>query len=337
MLAVASLPVNPFATSDQPVEVRSGILNNDPYPDLATLSASGELTVALNGGDDTWSSIQTTNLGLGPLNGMELARLDADVDSDLIVQGPDAISVLHNDATGQFSIAQTIDAPVAGSFAPSDGGHVGLAISPLDQDFILDAVAPVPGLDEVLVLLGLDAGTFSPPVYYPSGGSEPVVVAVGNLIGNVFPDIAIGHSDGTLSFLEGAGDGTFIPRTDLTISGLGTITGLTIEDFDGDGDFDLAVAGTDQVNLLLNDNDALSVSPIENGGFSAALTGWETEITGHAAGATPGAVNALGGFARIVPGVGSADVHRAAVAGDDFGRDRFARIGRSCRWRTGCV
>lgn len=299
MLAVASPPDEPFFAGDQPLEVRAGILNGDPHLDLATISASGDLTIALNGGDDTWSSVQTNPLGLGALHGMQMERLDADVDSDLVVQGPDALFVLNNDGDGNFTLAQTIQATVPGVFAPSDGGRVGLAIAPLNQDFVPDAVAPVPGSDQVLVALGLGNGTLGTPTLYSSGGDEPVAVAVGNLVGNVLPDIAVGHADGTVTYLEGTGDGNFALRGDLTVTGLGSISDLTAEDFDGDGDLDLAVAGGDSVRLLLNDDDAVTDSPITNGDFSAALTGWETEIVGHAAGATPGRVSALGGFAQF--------------------------------------
>ena len=84
-------------------QVLAGILNID----LATLGSGGQLTVALNGGDDTWASIQTTDLGVGSLNGMELGRFDPDGDSDLIVQGSDAISVFDNDGNAQFSLSQS--------------------------------------------------------------------------------------------------------------------------------------------------------------------------------------------------------------------------------------
>ena len=77
--------------------------------------------------------------------------------------------------------------------------------------------------------------------------------------------LAVVHRDGTVTFLEGAGDGTFQFHSNSTVTGLGTIADLTAADLDGDGDMDLAVSGTDQVNLLLNDDDPLTASPIVNG------------------------------------------------------------------------
>jgi hypothetical protein len=96
--------------------------------------------------------------------------------------------------------------------------------------------------------------------------------------------LAVAHADGTLTLLEGDGQATFQPRPESTVTGLGTIADLTAADLDGDGDTDLAVSGTSQLTLLLNDNDLLTTSPLANGDFSQGLTGWQTHIVGHAPG-----------------------------------------------------
>ena len=51
--------------------------------------------------------------------------------------------------------------------------------------------------------------------------------------------------------------------------------------------------------LILNDHELLTVGPIVNGDFSAALAGWDTEVLGHTPGAVAGNVNALGGFVLL--------------------------------------
>ncbi len=77
-----------LATVDNPLVARLGQLNNDPTQDLAIVSTEGQLTVATNGGDDTWQTRQTTDLGTGPLVGMELSLVDDDLFADLILQAP---------------------------------------------------------------------------------------------------------------------------------------------------------------------------------------------------------------------------------------------------------
>ena len=78
----------------------------------------------------------------------------------------------------------------------------------------------------------------------------------------------------------------------MTVTGLGVITDLAAADFDGDGETELAVSGTDRVTVLRNGLDLLTSSPITNGDFSAGLTGWTTD----------GPVSAGGGFAQLLEG-----------------------------------
>src|SRR5687767_201609 len=90
LLALTTAPDQPLLAENTPLDVRLGFLNQDTHQDLAALNEDGSLTVAFNGGDDQWLSAQTIPLGLGTLHGMELAPVDDDALSDLIVQGPDA-------------------------------------------------------------------------------------------------------------------------------------------------------------------------------------------------------------------------------------------------------
>lgn len=230
---------------------------------------------------------------------MAAGPLNFDLFPDLIVQGPNGLIVLLGDGDGTFALGQSIPATVSGSFAPSGGGRVGIITSFLNQDLALDAVTVVPGADQVLVLLGRGDGTFATSTYYSSGGDQPIAAVVGDFIGDASPDIAVGHADGSVTFLAGLGNGTFQLRGDLTIGGLGPINDLIANDVDGDGDQDLVVVGGSQATLLLQDSDPLASPPIVNGDFSAGLTGWTTEFVGQPAGGRPGSVNALSGFAQL--------------------------------------
>src|SRR5439155_24014281 len=85
-------------------------------------------------------------------------------------------------------------------------------------------------------------------------------------------------------------DGTFPPRPGLTVTGLGTITGLSSADVDGDGELDIAVSGTDRAAWLKNAHDPAPQPALVNGDFSQGLTGWTR---------TSGTVSAGGGYAEF--------------------------------------
>ena len=76
LLALTSPPNQSLPLGSSPLDVRMGHLNQDSFQDLAAINADGSLTVALNRGDDQWLSAETTTLGVGPLNGMELAFIN---------------------------------------------------------------------------------------------------------------------------------------------------------------------------------------------------------------------------------------------------------------------
>lgn len=70
--------------------------------DLVTLSASGNLTVALNQGDGTWSSIQSFGLGLTSGVGLGAGRVNADPFADLAIQTADNITIAVSDGEGSL-------------------------------------------------------------------------------------------------------------------------------------------------------------------------------------------------------------------------------------------
>ncbi|MCA9214985.1 MAG: VCBS repeat-containing protein, partial [Planctomycetales bacterium] len=299
MLTVSSDPIQPLPTGDHTVDIEVGIIDTGELFDLASINTNGELTVALNGGDNTWSARSTNDLELGPLNGLNLTLFNNDPFVDVIVQGPDSISFVKGDGTGAFVVTDTIAPTAPGSLAASSAARVGLDSGFLNDDFGVDVVTVAPGTNELLVLLSDGSDSLAAPAHYPSGGTEPIVAAIGDVVGNPFPDVVVGHADGSVTYFEGAGDGTLTFRSDLTVSGLGAIFDMSIADFDGDGDNDVAVSGGTQVNILTANDDPLPVSPIANGDFSLALTGWETEIVGHVTDGAPGRINALGGFVQL--------------------------------------
>src|SRR5262249_13953604 len=155
---------------------------------------------------------------------------------DLAIQGPNAISVFRGDGDGNFTLAQTLTPDAPGQLAPAGGGHVQPATALLNQDFYPDLITVSPRTNEVLVYLGKGDVTFSGPDRYGRGGSMRVAVVAGALPAAGLPDLAVGHRDGTVTFFQGLPGGKFLARPDLTLHGLGSITGLAVGNFDGDSD-----------------------------------------------------------------------------------------------------
>lgn len=275
LMTLGVLPNQTLPTSQQPLDVQLGQINNDSFLDMAVLGADGKVTVALNDGNGSWSAVQTIDVGLGAANGMALTRWDGDPYLDLLIQGPNGISVLTGDGAGGFDLTQTISPTAAGTLAPSGGGHVQMTATLLNADGYTDLVTVAPGTNEVLVFLGNSNGTLGAPTHYAAGVTQPVAVAVGDFIGNAAPDLAVGGQDGSVAFLQGNGNGTFAARSDLTATGLGSVTGLAVGAFSG-ADDQLAVSTTNGVFVLTNNHAEAVATPLTNGQFTTGLGGWST-------------------------------------------------------------
>ena len=63
MLAMASLPDQPLPVGGTPVAVAVGQVDRDAWADLVSLGADGRLTVAINGGNGSWSRTVVSDWG----------------------------------------------------------------------------------------------------------------------------------------------------------------------------------------------------------------------------------------------------------------------------------
>jgi choice-of-anchor A domain-containing protein/RHS repeat-associated protein len=273
-LSISSPPNQLLPTATQPLAVQLGHLFNDATSDVAVLSASGSLTTARNDASGGWYGVQTVNLGVGSANGLVLGAFDSNQPYlDLAVQEPNAITVFHNAGTGSFTVSQTLTPDSPGNLAPAAGGAVQMAAALLGDGLTPDLISVSPGTNEVLVYHGKGDGTFRGPDRYPSGASQPVAVLVGDFVGDALPDLAVGHKDGSATFFQGLPGGQFLARPDLTVTGLGAITGLSAGNLDGDGDSEIAVSSSTGVTVLNNHRQAPAI-PITNGNFATGLNNW---------------------------------------------------------------
>jgi hypothetical protein len=145
-----------------------------------------------------------------------------------------------------------------------------LAVADLNGDGKLDlVVANSYYSDTVGVLLGNGDGTFKPVVTYSTGGG-PSSVAVADVNGDGKPDILVstsgcyGCSAGLVGVLLGNGDGTFQPVVAYSSGGYDARS-IAVEDLNGDGKLDIAVAnlcgaaedcsGNSSLGVLLGNGD----------------------------------------------------------------------------------
>jgi len=137
---------------------------------------------------------------------------------------------------------------------PVGNSPLGAAVGDFNNDTHQDiAVANFRG-NNVSIRLGIGDGTFTSVLPDLSAGNGPIFIAVGNFNGDSNLDLAVtNHRSDNVTILLGNGDGTFTPASGSPIAVGNKPISIAVEDFDGDGDLDLAVSnfGGKSVSILL--------------------------------------------------------------------------------------
>jgi len=151
--------------------------------------------------------------------------------------------------------------PLSGGIFKTDqtiSGVAGLVTAvDLNGDQHADLVSVTPGVG-LAVMLSNGDGTFLAPVAY-AVGDNPNGISIGDLNGDGLPDLAISNyvSNGTVSVLLGAGDGTFHPAI-VSATNSGYPAASALADLNGDGNLDLMLSNTANrggVSILLGNGD----------------------------------------------------------------------------------
>jgi hypothetical protein len=170
-----------------------------------------------------------------------------------------SVSVLLGNGNGSFQPAITTN--VQGSSAT--GVAQSVAVGDFNGDGKLDVAVNTSGPQgpAVEVLLGKGDGSFQTNHLILPVAPNPFSVAVGDFDHNGTPDLVTANSNGTISVLLNNGNGTFKPRTDLTVSG--APRAIAVGDFNGDGNLDVVVAQqlTNNVSLLLGNGNGTFARP----------------------------------------------------------------------------
>jgi hypothetical protein len=240
-----------------PREVSAGDLDGDGDGDVAVIAShSLDLTILQNGGDRDFVAASTLSMNsYGIPTSLRFLDIDGDGDRDIaahaiVFERPDPledsrIAVFVNTGQGTFG------EPLGRSFPGRSPAPVALEV-PGE----LPRLATVAEEDDasLLVFPGRPDGSLGDPAAYEVRCSI-VGLAAADLDGDAGLDLATLHGDGRIALHLGREDGTFAiePFPD-TPRGRGPCLVLG-PDLDGDGDRDLALAGSEEVSLFMNRGD----------------------------------------------------------------------------------
>ncbi len=252
-----------------------GDFNNDGKSDIVGVTPS--ISVMLGNGDGTFGFPISSNAAGGV---SALATADFNHDGKLDVAAVESessenqLEILLGNGDGTFSSGATYILGVnPTAIASGDLNGDGIADVVVGNSNGFDGVTP----SSVVVLLGNGDGTFQTPITtnLGDGGCTSIAIADFNLDGKA--DVVLSNFYwNDISLLLGNGDGTVQPPIEFFL-GISYVGGLTVADFDGNGTPDLAVAGGNNVSVLLNATGSQPAAAL----LSAAMLAFGSQNVGQ--------------------------------------------------------
>lgn len=244
-------PVN-YTAQTNAYALSTGDFNGDGKPDFASADYDGTLGVWLNKGDGTFLPPAFYQVGAAPLS-IAVADFNDDGIADVAVASRQGnypgVGVFIGVGDGTFK-------PPVNYLAPRR--QQALAIGDFNGDGNADIVSvDSDDIDQnVTILLGAGDGTFHTGATY--GAAFPYSVAVGDFNKDGRPDFVLVNEFASLTVFLGNGDGTFAqqPMLPVPLGSAALDSGLSVGDFDGDGNPDIAYAGDgSDISVFLGNGD----------------------------------------------------------------------------------
>ncbi|RZK29328.1 MAG: VCBS repeat-containing protein, partial [Hymenobacter sp.] len=166
---------------------------------------------------------------------------DGKRDLAFVNQSINSITVFLGNGMGMFPVQTNFSVGTA----PID-----LVLADLNGDGTTDLAVTNNSDASVGILLGNGAGNFDSQITYASV-DHPSAIEVGDFNGDGKPDLAVTNNfSGTATIGILLGQGTGVPKTNITYSAGEFISGIASADYNGDGKDDLVFVG--QVSTYLN-------------------------------------------------------------------------------------
>jgi type II secretory pathway component GspD/PulD (secretin) len=247
-----TIPTQQFTVGNNPVAMVSADFRSAGTVDLAVVNqADNTLTILLNQGTGVVPQFAQPTSGIGLVS-------------------PISLGTKWTSSTPAPALAT---------------GSLNVNSSAANNDNFADLLVTDPVGNAVIVLLGDGDGSFKTPAAPIPVGNQPSAIAIGTFNsknGDSNPGLVVTNfKDSTYSVFNGNGDGTFSPVTGSPFALPSTETGpiaMTVADFDGDGNPDLAIVNqtTQNVTILQGKGDGTFApfpnSPLTVGKFPVAIT-----------------------------------------------------------------
>jgi hypothetical protein len=239
LLGVGNGTLAPYVglTAPAPVfGIRLTDVTGDGNPDVVLRTSNG-VSIYPGSGDGTFKV--RNDFAVAGTGGLAVVDMDGDSQPDILAaEGgiysgvSNEITLLLGDGTGGYPVVRTI----VSAHTPR-----GLDVADVNGDSRPDLVAACGTSGLVTIHLGNGDGSFGFQRRYTTG-ADPIAVALGDLDGDEVVDVVVAHQNSrSISVRRGTGNGTFGVRTDHE-TGLVRPVALTLEDLNGDGKSDVAVA-----------------------------------------------------------------------------------------------